>query len=645
MISPSACKAGPVKATKSNRMVSVAMKSFFRTLPVRIILPVGLTIVLFVATIFFLIIPMLESNMMNGKRQMIAQLTETAISALGAFQRQAAEGRISVKEAQRQAIEHIRQWRYGVDGKDYFWINDLNPRMIMHPYRSDLEGKDISDFTDPNGKRLFIEAVAIVKAGGAGYMDYAWQWMDEPDHIVPKISFVKQFKPWGWIIGTGVYIEDVHAEMAAITRDLTWVCLAILALIMALSFDILRTSIRQEKERHQAQEALRKSEEKYRLLAETARDFIIAFDLKGTIQYANSAWLAAGGHDARQMAQMKLVDLVPASLRDALEAHLAQVLDRHETPHLFETEFLAGRQGRLPVEVSTALIKEQDHPVGMLLIARDITEKRVSQKQARIQQEQLFQASKLASLGTLVSGVAHEINNPISAIMLNAPLLANAWHEMLPILDEYCRAKGDFSVGKIPFSLLRSRIPALLADMAEGARRVKNIVGDLKDFARLPSPEMSDTVDINGVVKKAVGLVENLIRKTTHHFSADYGDGLPPIRGNRQRLEQVVVNLLVNACQSLPDRQGTVRLSTRHDPQAGTIEIEVCDTGIGMSEELLGRIKDPFFTTKRESGGTGLGLSISDQIVETHGGSIHFRSAPQKGTSALVVLPARETDP
>lgn len=626
-------------------MVSIAMKSFFQTLPVRIILPVVLTLVLFVATIFFLIIPMLESNMMNGKRQMIAQLTETAITALGAFEKQAVAGRLSRLEAQHKAIEHMRQLRYGVDGKDYFWINDLSPRMLMHPYRSDLEGQDISDFTDPNGKRLFVEAVAIVKAKGAGFVDYAWQWMDEPDHIVPKISFVKGFEPWGWIIGTGIYIEDVHAEMAAITRNLTWVCLAILALIMGLSFDILRTSVKQENERHQAEEALRKSEEKYRLLAETARDFIIAFDLNGGIQYANSAWLSTSGIESRQLFQMKFIDLVPADRRDALLSHLDEVLDSQAPPHLFETELVADKKGRLPVEVSTALIKEKEDPVGVLLIARDITEKKVIQKQAQIQQEQLFQASKLASLGTLVSGVAHEINNPVSAIMLNAPLLANAWSEVLPILEEYCRINGDFAVGRMPFSLLCRRIPTLLADMGEGARRVRSIVSDLKDFARLPSPQMNDTVDINQVVRKAIGLVENLIRKSTHHFAVDYGDGLPALRGNRQRLEQVVVNLLVNACQALTDRQQPVQVGTVYDPQQESITIQVCDAGIGMSEEMLQRIRDPFFTTKRESGGTGLGLSICDQIVQAHGGRIHFNSIPQKGTTVTVILPAREANP
>ena len=108
--------------------------------------------------------------------------------------------------------------RYGPESKDYFWINDMQPRLIMHPYRTDLEGKDIAGFTDPSGKHLFVEVVRTVKNSGAGYVDYQWQWKDDPDRIVPKISYVKGFDPWGWIIGTGIYVEDVHTEIAAITR-------------------------------------------------------------------------------------------------------------------------------------------------------------------------------------------------------------------------------------------------------------------------------------------------------------------------------------------------------------------------------------------------------------------------------------------
>ena len=117
---------------------------------------------------------------------------------------------ITTKEAQLRAILRISKLRYGPENKDYFWINDMTPRILMHPYRQDLTNKDVTNFKDPKGKRLFFKMVQLVKKDGAGYVNYMWQWKDDPSKIVPKISFVKKFDPWGWIIGSGVYINDVH---------------------------------------------------------------------------------------------------------------------------------------------------------------------------------------------------------------------------------------------------------------------------------------------------------------------------------------------------------------------------------------------------------------------------------------------------
>jgi signal transduction histidine kinase len=478
----------------------------FKAVPAGIVLPVVLTVVLFVATIFFLILPLLESGMLAGKRETIRELTATAHSLLAGLEAQERAGRLTREEAQAQAIALLRELRYGPELKDYFWINDLSPRMIMHPYRPELEGRDVSQFTDPQGKRIFTECVDIVTKQGAGFVDYSWQWKDDPGRIVPKISHVREFSPWGWIVGTGIYVEDVRAEINAITRKLSLICLGILAIIVGLSATVI--------------------------------------------------W-----------------------------------------------------QGML------------------------------REKQALRQREQLYQADKMATLGTLVSGVAHEINNPIMSIMLNAPILEKAWKSALPILDAHCRDGGDFTVGAMPYSQLRERIPDLLTHITESAGRVKHIVSDLKDFARQNPDEMSDRVDLNEVGKKAVGLVANLIKKSAQDFETHYTDALPRFAGNAQRMEQVVINLLVNACQAVAGRHKGIAVATGVDEASGRVFLEVRDEGAGMTPEVLQRIKDPFFTTKRESGGTGLGLSISDRIVCDHGGVLTFTSRPGQGTTARIAVP------
>jgi signal transduction histidine kinase len=494
-------------------MVTANINSVLGHIPFRIFLPVVLTVLLFILTIFLLILPAMEERMMEGKREVIRELVASAWSSLDGYARQERQGVMTRDRAQALAIGHLRGLRYGPHFKDYFWINDMQPRMIMHPYRPDLEGTDISTFSDPAGKRLFLSCVEIVRTNGAGYVDYQWQWMDDPSRIVPKISYVKGFDPWGWIIGTGIYVEDVRAQISAITRKTTLVCILILILIILLSIHIVWHGMKVTREKKRAEE---------------------------------KTWL---------------------------------------------------------------------------------------------KQEQLFQAAKMVSLGTLVSGVAHEVNNPITSVMLNAPNLSRMWEAMLPILDRHHAQHGDFQVGATVYSRIRDRIPHMLTGITDDARRVRDIVADLKDFARDNPSEMKDDMDLNKVVDKAIGLTANLIKKSTKHFTLICHPDVPTFLGNAQRIEQVIINLVVNACQSLPDADRSVTVTTGYEAEKKQISILVKDEGGGIDAKALKRLTDPFFTTRREQGGTGLGLAISDRIVKDHGGTMVFESAPGKGTTVRVTFP------
>jgi PAS domain S-box-containing protein len=620
-------------------MEAKIVKNWFQAIPIRILLPVVLTVVLFVGTIFLLILPILQDRMMNDKREMIRELTETAWSVLDGYRKQEISGQMSSADARGRAVEELRRLRYGPESKDYFWINDMHPYLIMHPYRPDLEGKDISGFSDPNGKKLFVEFVKTVKNGGAGYVDYQWQWKDDPQRIVPKISYVKGFDPWRWIIGTGIYVEDVRAEIAAITRRLAAVCLAILLLIIGLSSYVIWQSAGSQRRQRLADEALRESEEKYRLLTETAREFILAFEPGGRITYVNRAWRDASGYDPTEMLAMTIFDIIASDEKPTFQDRLDLLYSGGTAPDLFETGLTVKSGERIPVEATLTSLMDAGNAVRIFITARDVKEKKRAESQARLHREQLFQADKMATLGTLVSGVAHEINNPVTFIMLNAPILQQAWQAVLPILDDYTRDHGDFKVGRMDYSRLRERIPLLLTNISDGAERVKTIVGELKDFARQCPSEMVDHVEINSIVAKAVSLLGNLIKKSTRHFRTLYGLEIPPFRGNSQKIGQVVINLLVNACQALPDPERAIRLATLYESETGQVVIEVSDEGCGMSKEVLQRIRDPFFTTKRESGGTGLGLAIAERIVEDHGGSMRFTSAVNQGTTARLCLP------
>jgi polar amino acid transport system substrate-binding protein len=186
---------------------------------------------------------------------------------------------------------------------------------------------------------------------------------------------------------------------------------------------------------------------------------------------------------------------------------------------------------------------------------------------------------------------------------------------------------------------LREELPLMLEETFNGARQIRRIVDDLKGFARRDDSGSEGTFDLNDVVRAAARLVDNALRQATKRLSLNYADQLPLVRGNAQRIEQVVVNLLLNACQALDDSDRRIVVTTCCD-DAGNIVLTVEDEGRGISPEHLPQLLDPFFTTKRENGGTGLGLWVSAGIVKEHGGTLAFAPGAFRGTIVTLTLPA-----
>ena len=263
-----------------------------------------------------------------------------------------------------------------------------------------------------------------------------------------------------------------------------------------------------------------------------------------------------------------------------------------------------------------------------------------SENLAKEQQKQLLLADKMVALGTLVSGVAHEINNPNNLIIFNVPILKRIWESIHPILEEYKKEKGDFPMGGLNYTTMQDKIPILLNGIEQGASRIKNIVSSLRDFSRDGTTGgMKQAVDLNEVIDTAVKMMGTQIKIYTTRFDVKKADQIPAFEGNFQKMEQVVVNLVINACQSLSSREKGVVISTRYDKKSKSVKCIVEDEGVGIEEKNLRRISDPFFTTKQDQKGTGLGLSISESIIKEHGGELTFKSQLGKGTTAVFEIP------
>ncbi|MCD4736170.1 MAG: PAS domain S-box protein [Bacteroidales bacterium] len=254
-------------------------------------------------------------------------------------------------------------------------------------------------------------------------------------------------------------------------------------------------------------------------------------------------------------------------------------------------------------------------------------------------EKELIQADKMISLGILVSGVAHEINNPNNFIMLNTPILWEAWECVLPVVEKYYKKNGDFSLAGLLYSEIRDEIPLLFSGIKDGATRIQQIVHDLKNFAREDDADMNNSVYINKIIENSIRLTKNMIKENTKYFRVEYDKNLPVIRGNMQRLEQVIINLIQNACQALSDKGKAIFIASSFDKKTGSVVVEVRDEGLGIPNKLLNRIMDPFFTTKRKEGGIGLGLAVASNIVNAHKGKIKIISESGKGSVFRVFLP------
>ncbi|MDY0227258.1 MAG: response regulator [Desulfomicrobium apsheronum] len=275
-------------------------------------------------------------------------------------------------------------------------------------------------------------------------------------------------------------------------------------------------------------------------------------------------------------------------------------------------------------------------------ITEDITERIAAAEREKDNQRKLIQADKLISLGTLAAGVAHEINNPNHLLRLNAQALEQIWKLLREQLDESSPEIAAISIGGMSMGQLDTEIPRLLGGMIGASDRIRDIVQYMKDFARTDTQGFDVPVNVGDVLRAAISLLHNQLKNATDRLEVGIEEDLPPVKGRQQQLEQVFINLLMNAAEALPDKNAGIHVRLRRQ-SPHQLELTVHDEGTGISPQVMGHIFDPFFTTKRDCGGLGLGLAISKTIIDSHGGELCFELVESGGTLARVTLPAMET--
>jgi PAS domain S-box-containing protein len=359
-------------------------------------------------------------------------------------------------------------------------------------------------------------------------------------------------------------------------------------------------------ERQQLARELKDSEEKFRRLVETSLDGI-ALHSSLKLLYVNRACLEMFGYrEPREMLGRQLLQFIDLPYQQAAARRLSHILKGDSRPRIFEMKGVKGDGSRFDIELVSFPTAYEGQPAIQTHI-RDITLKKHLE-------EQLTRTEKLAALGQLAAGLAHEINNPLGGILVYAYLL----------LEDLAPDQAE-----------RTQVEKIIRE----ATRCKEIVQGLLEFSR-HMPSKMVPLQINAILEEALSLVSDHLLFQNINLLREFQPDLPPVAGDKAKLEQVFINLLMNCGESM-EGEGRLTVATSFKTGMEMVQIRFRDTGPGIPESHLSRLFDPFFTTKEVGKGVGLGLSISYGIIQKHRGRVSVESTSSQGTTFLVELPVR----
>jgi PAS domain S-box-containing protein len=652
---------------------------------------------LFLLSLFLLFLPFLENQLFDSRKMAAKNLVEAVYAMLENQEERVESGEIRRGQAMQEARQAISAMRFTEN--NYFWINDTTrpyPKMVIHPAMPELEGRIMEDSAyktasrieygmdgktvsyEQGEKNIFHAFLELCQTNGQGFVRYEWPRPTADgltDELFPKESYVKLFEPWGWIIGTGIYLEDVYAQMGRLRWAVVWTTLAILFVALLASFYLMRTITRpiqalvgfaadvaggrldsviegnfrgemrelknaishmvgqldsrmQEAENkameaEAARQAFRESEEKYRILVENAQEAIfVAQDAR--LRFANARTSELTGYSRERMTGSPFQDFIHPDDRElVLSRHYSRM--KGDSPDPVYTFRIVHRNGAVRwVELKSVAI-EWEGRAATLNFLRDVTEQKQIEATREKLQMRVRQSQKMEALGRLTGGVAHDFNNILSIIMGYAELAESETPASSPA------GRG-------------------LQEIQAASLRARDVIRQLLTFSR-KGEETHSPQDIRLIVREAMRLMRSTIPSTVEireHISED----VPSIWANPTQIHQVIVNLSKNGADAMAESGGvlTVELeavsvseeSAAADPElfAGDfVRLSVADSGAGIAGPDLERIFDPYFTTKAVDKGTGLGLSVVLGIVKSHGGAIRVESEPGEGTRFELYFP------
>ena len=572
------------------------------------------------------------------------------------------------KEIKKEVLERISSVKFGKDGYifvfkyDGTYVSHIAPRYI---------GKNMIDVTDPNGVKINRRFLEATTAPEGVYVNYEWK-KPSSGVDVPKLGFAKAFDDWEWIIGTGVYMDDVentineklNAYLTGVRKQITFI-LALFALSILITILILRyflrniekgigifadffkkSAVSNEKinpmvipfsefrtlaelsnqmvdDRKRTDRALRESEERFRKLSHATFEGIVLHD-NGCIIQANEQFYKMYGYTRQELADKNILGLLVTP--NAVEMMQHKVDAQHFGP--YEITCLKKDGTAFPVEIRVRPMNYNGHEVRMAAI-RDLSEQKTALAQKQALEARLQRAEKMEAIGTLAGGVAHDLNNVLTGLVTYPDLLLMNLPEDSDLRQPISTIQNS---GKKAAAIVQDLLT--LARRGVAVSKVVNLNDLLNDY--LTSPEY----------KKLKSFYPNAA------FRTDLQDDLLNIMGSPIHLSKTIMNLISNAVESLDDDQGLVSISTRNryidtcikgydEVKEGDYAIlTVTDNGSGIRKEDIEKIFEPFYTKKTMGrSGTGLGMAVVWGTVKDHGGYINVESEQGRGSQFSLFFP------
>lgn len=654
-----------------------------------------------------IIVPIMQDYFMNERQIATRQVVEVVYGILDTQAMRAQAGFESTDAAKARAISLIKSLRFS--GKEYFWIHDLTrpvPRMIMHPTVPALDGKILDDpqFNKASGKRLrsesamtrldnknlFVAMNEVVEAAGEGFVAYSWPKPTAgggvTTELYPKISFVKKHIPWGWVVGSGIYVDDVKTAVCHVRRLIHTAsilfCLAAILIyylmvryiskpvislaalakrittgdygaqlpvtthdevgLLSESLNQMSNQVQQKNldletankelqqelaERKKAEESLKASEEKFRTLVNNSFDVIFVLDASGVFQFVSPSWETHFGYPVATVLGKPFQPFVhPDDVPHCFE-YLTRVMTSGQAATCLPYRVKhANGSWRLFIANGTMHADSTGTPL-YIGIGRDITdEKRLEEERLNLER-QFLHAQKLESLGIMAGGIAHDFNNLLAVIIGNLELLL-----------------GTQAGKESPVTTRIERAMQASLKAADLTRQMLAYTG--KGIFELKQ------LDLNQLVKDNCDLFRLTVPKNIT-MKTELSEPLPAVVGDAGQLQQVIMNLITNASEAIGNEPGSILIATgvqecdhkllnysRLDekPLPGHyIYIDVTDSGCGMDKDTQQRIFEPFYTTKFT--GRGLGMASVMGIIKAHKGAILLYSEPGLGSTFKILLP------